>query len=438
MSILDQVAPSPKKIMTLFYLIDTSESMAGEKINTVNQALQESQELLKEVSHGNDDAEIKVAMMQFSSGCSWLTPQGPILFSEWKWERLMTGGITDLGVAFLELNRKLSKDEFLESQTGAYAPVILLLSDGYPTDNWKLGLKTLQENNWYKHAIKIAINIDSAADIDVLSAFTGSQNAILEADDTVALRNVIQRLTIRASEFQSKSKRISDVSSTPIEDAEKIVQEVKKELPIIKKPIIAQKPIVPLKPVIPQIGYKDFVVRRGTFKCMNHNHTTENVDAMLTVMPKNRTSVETQIIKIPAGYCRNCNTYFIMESTYERLCSWAIPLCRVSDEKTYLKGGSYNGKMQLAQESLLMQYGYTVSQTENLSADTRCQILAFLVDNNIMSKNDILSYLDFFVSQRRSQPKYRTAISRWESDARFIRGYNSGTYRQVWVNGIRR
>lgn len=31
MSLLDQVTPSPRKIMTLFYVVDTSGSMTGEQ-----------------------------------------------------------------------------------------------------------------------------------------------------------------------------------------------------------------------------------------------------------------------------------------------------------------------------------------------------------------------------------------------------------------------
>lgn len=86
MSLLDNVAPAPRKVMTLFYVVDTSGSMCGSKIGSVNSAMEEAiTSDLPEISAANDDAEIKVAIMQFSSGCSWITPQsGPIVkeFSE--------------------------------------------------------------------------------------------------------------------------------------------------------------------------------------------------------------------------------------------------------------------------------------------------------------------------------------------------------------------
>lgn len=53
--------------------------------------------------------------------------------------------------------------------------------------------------------------------------------------------------------------------------------------------------------------------------------------------------------------------------------------------------------MKLAQESILKQYGYSVSKTEDLSDTVRQKILAVLIDNHIITKNDIISYLDFLL-----------------------------------------
>ena len=134
--------------MTLFYIIDTSESMSGTRIGTVNSAMEECKELINDIARANDDAEIKVAVMQFSSGCTWITSKAEqINIEAWQWQDLQAGGITDFGAALLELDRKLSRKEFLKSQTGAYAPVILLFSDGGPTDNREKALKIIKENN---------------------------------------------------------------------------------------------------------------------------------------------------------------------------------------------------------------------------------------------------------------------------------------------------
>lgn len=230
MSLLDEITPSPRKVMTLFYLVDTSGSMAGSKIGTVNAAMEECIPMLKEVAQANDDAEIKVAILQFSSGCQWITPEsGPVGLDDLVWNDLQPGGLTDFGIALKELDKRLSRKEYLQSQTGAYAPVVLLLSDGGPTDDWESGLKQIKENNWFKHAIKIAIDIDSGSDRNVLTAFTGNPEAILEANDTATLKKMIHKVSVRASEFQSHSKQSAD-ETTAEEDSGEIVKKVQTEI----------------------------------------------------------------------------------------------------------------------------------------------------------------------------------------------------------------
>lgn len=204
------------------------------------------------------------------------------------------------------------------------------------------------------------------------------------------------------------------------------------------------KPIVPLQPISQQpplqisshdnsIRVKDFVVRRTTFKCMNHDHHLQNIDAQIDIIDKFG-NIKHEIVS--AGYCPNCNIFFIMESTYQKLKLKGTLVCRISDEKTYLNGTASENGMRLAQESILMQYGYNVSQTEDLSSARRKKILAVLVDNDILTKSEIISYLDFFINQRKYQSRFEKAIEKWESDKEFIEDYKNGSYKQYGVKGI--
>ena len=232
MSLLDQVAPAPRKIMTLFYLVDTSGSMMGDKLGSVNSAMEEAITVdLPDISSANDDAKIRIAIMQFSTGCAWITPNsGPIPIGDVIWNDLTPNGITDLGAACKELDSKLSRTGFLQSQTGAYAPVILLFSDGGPTDDWESGLKKLKENNWFKHAIKIAVAIGDDADRDVLAAFTGTPEAVIGVRDKQTLKALIRKVSVRASEFQSHSKQSSDVVTSAEDDSAAIVKDVVQDI----------------------------------------------------------------------------------------------------------------------------------------------------------------------------------------------------------------
>lgn len=185
---------------------------------------------------------------------------------------------------------------------------------------------------------------------------------------------------------------------------------------------------------LPQIGTKDFVVRRFVFRCMHSQHKVVDLTAAVTIVNDDG---KEKLVKVTAGYCQECNVYFIMESTYIKLRTMGVVLCRICDEKTYM-ANSYMGRMKLARESILMQFGYTVSQEEGLSATKRQKILAVIIDNKILTKSEVISYLDFFIRQRQYQSKYEIAISKWEADRDFVREYKIGEYTQFGVNAIYR
>ena len=68
MGLYDEVVEVPRRTMVLFFVVDTSGSMTGSKIGTVNSAIEEIVPELKEISESNADAQIKVATLAFSTG----------------------------------------------------------------------------------------------------------------------------------------------------------------------------------------------------------------------------------------------------------------------------------------------------------------------------------------------------------------------------------
>ncbi len=173
-----------------------------------------------------------------------------------------------------------------------------------------------------------------------------------------------------------------------------------------------------------------FLIRRSVFKCAHNNHKLVNIEGTVNVIDA---SGIVHSRNVAAGYCSECNKYFIMESTFRNLRFFGVPLCRIYEEKHYLSGENTNNKMNLASESILKQFGYSVSQAEGLSINTRQMILSLLIDNGIMTKSEIISYLDFFINQRKGQPKYEIAIEKWHEDLDFIRHYKSGYYKHYKI-----
>ena len=172
MSLIDRV-PIARRKMILFFLIDTSGSMSGKKIQSVNDAIENVLPIIGEISDENPDAEINIAAMKFSTGVDWVYNE-PKEAKDFIWQPVSPEALTSLGEACRELSRKLSRSNgFMPTSTGSgyYAPAIILLSDGGPTDDFQGGLKVLKENSWFKNAIKVAIAIGDDADEDVLKEF---------------------------------------------------------------------------------------------------------------------------------------------------------------------------------------------------------------------------------------------------------------------------
>lgn len=211
MSLLDDAVSVPRKTMTLFFLIDTSGSMSGNKIGAVNDAIANVLPMLEDISSSNPDAEIKVAALEFSNGTKWLYNE-PKSVEDFKWIDVQAGGLTSLGEACLELNSKLSRSGYMKSASGSYAPAIILLSDGGPTDNFDGGLQSLQSNNWFKNAIRIAIAIGDDADLDVLARFTRNSEAVIKVQNIDALKQIIRIVAVTSSQIGSKSSSASDTS----------------------------------------------------------------------------------------------------------------------------------------------------------------------------------------------------------------------------------
>ena len=212
MGLLDETVSVPRRTMTLFFLIDTSGSMVGNKIGAVNDAVVNVLPMLNDISETNPDAEIKVAALEFSSGVNWLYDE-PKLAKDFIWQNVTAGGLTSLGGACSELAAKLSRNGgFMQSASGSFAPAIILLSDGEPTDNYGAGLAKLQANNWFKSAIKIAIAIGDDADKEVLKQFTGNAEAVITVHNIDALKQIIRVVAVTSSQIGSKSSTAGDVT----------------------------------------------------------------------------------------------------------------------------------------------------------------------------------------------------------------------------------
>ena len=223
---LDKVAVS-KRMCPVIFLIDTSGSMSYDNgsgqnpIGAVNAAIENTLPELISMNQKNADTEIKISVLSFDSEVNWITGETNLISPEdlkSQWQDLNAGGRTSMETAFKELNQKLSISHgFMQHASGSVAPVLFLLSDGEPTDNYKAGLQELKNNNWYKVAVKVAIGYGDSND-NILREFTGNVETVLHTNDPKELMKLIQFIAITSSRVASTGNKTISSEDSPSDD----------------------------------------------------------------------------------------------------------------------------------------------------------------------------------------------------------------------------
>jgi uncharacterized protein YegL len=140
--------------------------MAGDKIASLNYAVRNA--LPEALAASREQiAQLMMRTLVFSSGARWLDP-APIPVEAYAWKDLQAGGVTDLGHALKLLAEQLRMPPMPQR---ALPPVIVLLSDGEPTDNWQQPLDEVLRLPWGQKSVRLAIGIGQQANHGVLERF---------------------------------------------------------------------------------------------------------------------------------------------------------------------------------------------------------------------------------------------------------------------------
>jgi uncharacterized protein YegL len=163
-----------RRPLHFIYLCDCSGSMqANGKMQALNQAIRQSLPGMVEVSRQNPEARILVRVLSFASEARWHLPDPtPVEQVQQQWVDLQAGGMTAMGAALEQLAAVLRTPPM---EQRALPPVLVLISDGAPTDGFERGLATLMAEPWAAKAVRLAIAIGHDADLEVLQQFIGSE-----------------------------------------------------------------------------------------------------------------------------------------------------------------------------------------------------------------------------------------------------------------------
>ncbi len=173
-------------------LVDCSGSMDGTPIVEVNKAMQTLHKKINRNSLSRKTTDLSV--LAFSNATQYI--------KHYNKQKFYADGNTFLDSAYDKLY-KILKDEKFDNP-----PIILLLTDGSPSDTYlcELSLKRLQKLKNFKRSIRLAVgyNINSSDAKKVLLDFTSNNQSIVMTNSLKIVSKVIAVVTKKIAQEQQR------------------------------------------------------------------------------------------------------------------------------------------------------------------------------------------------------------------------------------------
>lgn len=177
------------RLLHFIWMLDVSASMSGEKIGQLNFAMRESIDPMADAARDNPTASVLIRVLTFSSGARWHVDI-PTPVDKFKWSDVKATGVTDTGRALKMVAEQLRMPPMTSR---ALPPVIGLITDGQPTDDFDGGLATLMKEPWGQRAVRIGIGVGKGTDTGSIARFIGNPEIpVLEAQNPKDLVNYIR------------------------------------------------------------------------------------------------------------------------------------------------------------------------------------------------------------------------------------------------------
>lgn len=199
--------------LPVYLLLDTSGSMSGEPIEAVKNGVQVMISSLRQNPQAIETAYLSV--ITFDSVAQQIIPLTDL--ASFQMVDLKATGVTALGEALILVSNRIENEvaKTTTEQKGDWKPLVFIMTDGVPTDDWLPGLAEFKKQ---KVAFTVACAAGSGADTAVLKQIT--ENVVsLDTADSASIGKFFQWVTASIG-----------VTSTKVEDAGKEIS-LLKELP---------------------------------------------------------------------------------------------------------------------------------------------------------------------------------------------------------------
>ena len=199
--------------LPVYLLLDTSGSMTGEPIEAVKNGVQMMISSLRQNPQAIETAFLSV--ITFDTIAQQIIPLTDL--ASFQMIDLKATGVTALGEALRLVAFKIETEvaKTTTEQKGDWKPLVFIMTDGIPTDNWESGLNEFKKA---KTAFTVACAAGGGADTAILKQITDNVVS-LDTADSSSIGKFFQWVTASIG-----------VSSTKVDDSGKEVTGLK-ELP---------------------------------------------------------------------------------------------------------------------------------------------------------------------------------------------------------------
>lgn len=199
--------------LPVYLLLDTSGSMHGEPIEAVKTGVQTLVSTLRQDPHALETAYLSV--ITFDSKAEQVIPLTEL--PSFQIPSIAASGITELGSALKLLAECVDREVTRTSQEikGDWKPLVFIMTDGVPTDDWKKGLAAL---DFKRLGIVVACAAGHSADTSVLKQITEAVVKLDAADSSTIkafFKWVSDSISIGSQKVEQGQKEVSGLEDLP-------------------------------------------------------------------------------------------------------------------------------------------------------------------------------------------------------------------------------
>lgn len=188
--------------------------MSGEPIEQVKNGVQMLVSGLRQDPHALETAWLSV--ITFDSEAKEVVPLSEL--TTFQPPPLAASGTTSLGAALSKLvecaNRDLKKTT--PDQKGDWRPMVFIMTDGQPTDDWQRGLEAFRREKW---GVVVGCAVDQG-DVSILKQIAGDQSVVqLDTSDSASLKAFFKWVTasigVSSKSVEQSGKEVGGLNELP-------------------------------------------------------------------------------------------------------------------------------------------------------------------------------------------------------------------------------